>query len=93
MGARNAVTRILTCDAPDCPTIVVPPIHRKTLRPGEREGRHLLLAFNVDAFAAARDAGWVTAQGKDFCPAHVGLAPRLRPVDNTVDVPLPDMPA
>lgn len=93
MGARTAAVRILTCDAPDCQAIVVPPIHKKTLRPDQREGRHLLLAHNVDAFAAARAAGWVTSQGKDYCPAHVGLAPRLRPVDNTVDVPLPDMPA
>lgn len=92
MGARSAVTRILTCDAPDCPRIVVPEIHKKTLRPDEREGRWLLLSFNVDAFAASRAAGWVTVQGKDYCPDHVHLAPRLRPVDNTVDVPLPDMP-
>lgn len=70
MSTRAAYVRILTCDAPDCDMMAVPPIHRKTLRPSERESRWMLLAHNVDAFAAARAAGWSTSPKHDYCPNH-----------------------
>lgn len=39
MSARTAAVHILTCDHPDCPRLIAPPIQRLTLRPSERESR------------------------------------------------------
>lgn len=77
MSLRRATAWVLACDAPECLAIAVPAIEQNTMHPSEHRSRHMVLNTNPQAFAAAREAGWVTGGLPDweyYCPTHAHLA-------------------
>ena len=90
MSVRQATVSVLDCDAPNCIRLATPTTLRQEKQAGAR--RAIRVGWNIDAFRAAGDAGWVQeprANGTwpTYCPDHADIPTHPRPIRPSASEP------